>query len=167
MVQFMKNNDIKYHLTITFPQGISRKFAISALDALLKKINSRLDRYYMKKKRFLKGFAIHEYQKNGTSHFHIALIDDTALLPGFHTLDALISKCIQSLKKKGDYRQLIGNQCWVLQKYYNHGDDALENYLNKNFCKPTISSLEAYASVGFIGRGGVSFGDEIAFHTHV
>jgi hypothetical protein len=73
----------RWHLVLTFKNDIQKIEAFQYLNRLLHLINSKIfGKGYQKKRQFLKGIVISEYQANDRIHFHILIIDDGTLLSG-------------------------------------------------------------------------------------
>lgn len=161
VVKWLSKQNIKYHLTITFPKFTDEKWTRRLLNTLIKNLNRAIyKKRFSEGKSCLKGFAIRERSKKMmTDHYHI-LFSDNAWLPKTDKMEHLIDKQVRFLKTdlKTGKKKKYYIQDYLLQNYYNHGDDGLENYVSKQFEYLSIDIQKIKDSIGPLGFGDVVFG---------
>ena len=168
VVKWLSKQHIKYHLTITFPKFTDEVWTRRLLNTFIRNLNRAIyKKRFSENKSCLKGFVIRERSaKMMTDHYHI-LLSDHGWLPTADKMEHLIDKQVKFLKtdlKTGQKKKYYIQDC-LLQNYYNHGDDGLENYVSKQFEFLLIDIQKIKDSIGLLGFGEVAFGRD-QFTTH-
>jgi hypothetical protein len=120
-------------------------------------------------------------------HFHTIIRDVRGDLPSYHVMNTMIATVISKITGKGSSKEgkklmkakkvkeaikaknskrpkkpkkrLIGDECWLLQDYYNKGDSRLEGYLGEMHDRPSISYEEKKNLIGALDEFGANFSD--------
>ena len=164
IIDFVKRQPNKIHLTLTFREGTSERQAEAILKKLLWEVTGRLKRRFYKTKEFLTGVVSKELQANGTVHFHAIISDPHGLIRSAQQFEDLVRFRLSrypasqfSSKTITDIHKGVS-----VQEYYDDGNCALAKYITKSFEDWSISFEAAKNSIGIIGEGDVIFGDSIS-----
>jgi len=153
-IDWLLQNNTKYHLTITFKKYTPDKECRRLLNRFIKHLNrSIFKKRYDSGKSFIKGFAIQEYTHSmETSHFHLLIASDD-WLPSIERLEQLIRRKV-SYFRRSNSRYCITD--YLLQAYYNDGNNKLERYLTKQF---EFNRSNSFNNIGWLSDKDIYFGD--------
>lgn len=152
--RMIKEMKPEYHLTLTFPKGITESEGMELLNLFTRKVNRKFFREsYKKMKHSMGGVAIREFSYYmGTPHFHM-------VISGFGNTKSRLLKIIKSVVKY--IRKISGkNRSYIADfKLQDYTDARLEDYLTKQFRFESYD--KAFDSIGILGFGDVAFGKSV------
>ncbi|WP_237067155.1 rolling circle replication-associated protein [Microbulbifer guangxiensis] len=163
IIDFIKMQPNKIHLTLTFREGTTERQAEVTLKRLLWEVMGRLKRRFYKKKQFLTGIVSKELQSNGTVHFHAIIADPHGLVQSRQQFEDLVRFRLSKYPVSQFSSKTVTDihKGFSVQEYYDKGDCALAKYITKLFENWSISFDAAQNSIGIIGEGDIAFGGSI------
>jgi len=158
IVDWINSFDCEYHLTLSFSYGTNEHWSRELLNRVINHMNiAILKNRYKKGTQSLTGFVIreHTYHKD-CDHYHILIMGNGIWYPELPVMRFWLRKKIAYINKSTRTSNTISS--YLLQKYYDDGDQSLEQYLTKEMEKPWVNNKEAIDSIGIIDRDNVVFG---------
>lgn len=150
------NIDTHYHLTITFRKYTSKEACRTILNTFFNRLNAKIYKQrFNDGKAFLNGVAIQERSiEMDTYHFHI-LIEQDDYLPDIDRMNELVKYQVNYFRRSTAKDTICD---YLLQPYYNDGDNKLEHYLTKQFEAITRPMDYTLKNIGVLSGTGACFG---------
>jgi hypothetical protein len=157
IIDWVNGYEVKYHLTMTFREGVPQCRTRRQLNYFMHILNSKIyRRKYHKGSSCIRGFAVRETSDEWDGdHYHIMIINDEGI-PEFDDMKKLVEKKAEMCKRSNKWDSVHNV---FLQEYYNNdGTKGLETYLTKNSLIHSNSNQKVFDSIGLLGNPGVCFG---------
>jgi hypothetical protein len=147
--------DTQYHLTITYSKYTSKEACRSVLNTFFNRLNAKIYKQRFKDGiAFLTGIAIQERSvAMDTFHFHI-LIEKSDYLPSIDRMNQLVKYQVNYFRRSTAKNTICD---YLLQPYFNDGDNKLEHYLTKQFESITRPMDYTLKNMGVLTGSGVYF----------
>ena len=159
----------KYHLTLSprketsFGHTITIDYLIKSFNFIFDLLNQSLyGKRYKNQGSYINGLVVFENTDKDNPHFHTLIRDPYNDLENRRSVaDALRYVLSRVKSSRGNCKDkippLIDSKCYLLQEYYNNGDTRLEEYLSKEFSKPTFQSFNDLGTLSSLNADGAAF----------
>ena len=156
-VEWLRELDIQYHLTLTFPYGEQVGPCVDHANDLFHRLNLKIfkQRYSIRREGFIRGVVVMEdTPAKDTIHFHILILKQE-YMPDTERFQSLIEKTIVSINRVGK-RKIDKFQ---LDEYYLQKGSGIEGYVTKQFEK-TANDQIALERLAVLADGGMVYGKQ-------